>query len=69
VQLYRVGIERESLPKYVERFVVLPLVVQLVGALIILFGTQKWGRHISVNLQLSSVCLLYYAHSPEFNTW
>jgi len=39
------------------------------GALIILFGTQKWGRHISVNLQLLSVCLLYYAHGPEFNTY
>ena len=68
MQLYRVGIERESLAKHVERFVVLPFVVQLMGALVVLFGTQKWGRHISVNLQLMSVCLLYYSHSPEFNT-
>jgi hypothetical protein len=68
VQLYRIGIERESLPKYVERLVILPFVIQLVGALVILFGTQKWGRHISGNLQLMSVCLLYYSYSPEFNT-
>ena len=68
VQLYRIGIERESLPKYVERLIVLPFVIQLVRALIVLFGTQKWGRHISGNLQLMSVCLLYYSYSLEFNT-
>jgi hypothetical protein len=68
VQLYRVRIERESLPKYIERLIVLTFVVQLMGALIVLFGTQEWGRHISNNLQLMSVCLLYYAYSLEFNT-
>ena len=43
VQLYRIGIERESLSKYVQSLVVLAFIVQLMRSLIILLGTQKRG--------------------------
>ena len=42
--------------------------LELMRTLVVFLGTQKWGWHISGNLQLVSVCLLYYSYSLEFNT-
>ena len=50
VQLHRVRVERESLTEHIERLIILAIVVQLMRALIVLFGTQKWGWHGSTNL-------------------
>src|SRR5205814_4364974 len=59
VQLYRVRVEREPLSKYVQRFVVLAFIVQLMRSLIILLGTQKRGSH-SVSLPPTDrVAVLY----------
>jgi hypothetical protein len=41
VQLHRVRVERESLTKYGQRLVVQPLVVELVRAFVVLFGTHE----------------------------
>ena len=56
VQLHRVRIEREPFPKHVERFVVLAFVVQLVGALVVLFGAQERGGHGYRSLRLVRGC-------------
>jgi len=46
MQLDCVGIERESLAKHGERLIVLPFVVQLMGALVVLFRTQERSGHV-----------------------
>jgi hypothetical protein len=51
VELYRMRIERQPFAKYLERLFVLPLVIQLMGALVVLFGTQERGRHVQRHLQ------------------
>ncbi len=45
VQLYRGRVEREPFPQNGQRLVVLPFVVELVGALVVLFGAQERGGH------------------------
>src|SRR6185437_1453457 len=71
VQLDRVRIERQSFAQNIERFVVLPFVVQLMRALVVLFRTQKRGRHGDSHLRRvsrrpMSVSLLYNSKSALF---
>jgi hypothetical protein len=57
VQLYRCRIECEPLTQNGQRFVILPFVVQLMGALIVLFGAQERGGHGDRSLRLERVAL------------
>jgi hypothetical protein len=59
VQLYRMWIERESLAKYVERLIVLPLIVQSMSSFVVLLRTQEWSRHLSNSLPCERAKLLY----------
>ena len=68
VQLYRIGVERESLSKYVQRFVVLAFIVQLVRSLIILLGTQKRGSHGGLLPPTDRVAVLYNRIADLFKT-
>ena len=45
VELHRIRVETESLSKYVQSFVILPFIVQLMGSLVVLFRTQKRCWH------------------------
>jgi len=45
MQLYRIGIERESLAENAERIVVLTFVVELMRTFVVLFGAQERGGH------------------------
>ncbi len=51
VELYRMRVERQPFAKHLERLLVLPLVIELMGALVVLFGTQERGRHVQRHLQ------------------
>jgi hypothetical protein len=52
VQFYRMWIKRKAFSQDIQRLIVLALVVQLMGALIVLFRTQEWSRHLSNPLRL-----------------
>ena len=69
VQLHRVRVERESLAEHIERLIILSVVIQLMGALIVLFGTQKWGWHGSTNLHRMRDFLLWHSGVPHFNQY
>jgi hypothetical protein len=47
VQLDRGGVQREPLTQHGEGVVVVAFVVELVGALVILFGAQERGGHVT----------------------
>ena len=57
VQLHRRRIEREPLTQHGQRLVVLAFVVELVGALVVLFGAQERGGHGYRSLRLVRVAL------------
>ena len=52
VQLHRIRIQREPFAQHVQRLVVLPLVVQLMRALVVLFRTQERAGHRATILRL-----------------
>jgi hypothetical protein len=45
MELYGIRVERESFSEHPKRLFVLPFVVQLMGALVVLFRTQERGGH------------------------
>ena len=45
MQLYRIRVECESLAEYIQRFIILAFIIQLMRSFIILLGTQKRGSH------------------------
>ncbi len=45
VQLHRIGVECKSLTEYLQGFIILAFVVQLMRSFVILLGTQKRGGH------------------------
>ena len=61
VQFDCVRVEREPLAQYVERLIVLRLVIKGVGALIILLGTQERSRHLVSILRSGRVTGKYRA--------
>ena len=50
VQLYGVGIEVEPFLERLECGFVFAVIVQTMGALVVLFGAEERGRHISTDL-------------------
>ena len=68
MQFYRVRIEREPFAKDIERLIVMPLVIELMSALIVLLRTQEWSRHLSNFLRFERAGLLYHSERVWFNT-
>src|SRR5215210_2471980 len=66
MQLHRVGVEAESLSEYVQSFVILSFVVQLMRSLVVLFRTQKRCWHYDAPSEESSINLLYSLDSRRF---
>jgi len=59
VELHRVRIEAESFSKYVQSFVILSFVIQLMRSFVVLFRTQKRCWHCYAPSEESSISLLY----------
>src|SRR5256714_12976003 len=66
VELHRVRIEAESLFEYVESFVILSFVIQLMRSLVVLFRTQKRCWHDYAPSEESSISLLYSLDTALF---
>jgi hypothetical protein len=71
VELYRVRVEAESFPEYVQSFVILSFVIQLMCSLVVLFRTQKRCWHYVAPSEKSSIRLLYHLDRALFKgvTW
>src|ERR1700693_1005593 len=66
VELHRIRVEAESLFKYVQSFVILSFVVQLMCSFVVLFRTQKRCWHDDAPSEESSISLLYSLDSRMF---
>jgi hypothetical protein len=66
MELHRIRVEAESLSKYVQSFVILSFVVQLMRSLVVLFRTQKRCWHDDAPSEESSIRLLYSLDSRMF---
>src|SRR3981081_605908 len=66
VQLHRIGVEAESFSEYVQSFVILSFVVQLMCSLVVLFRTQKRCWHDDAPSKESSISLLYSLDTTMF---
>src|SRR3981081_834511 len=66
VELSRIGVEAESLSKYVQSFVILSFIVQLMCSLVVLFRTQKRCWHDDAPSEESSIRLLYSLDTTMF---
>src|SRR5688500_19318263 len=66
VELYRVRVETESFLEYVQSFVILTFVVQLMRSLVVLFRTQKRCWHDDAPSEESSMKLLYSLDTTMF---
>src|SRR6266513_2836155 len=66
MELHRIGVEAESLSKYVQSFVILSFVVQLMRSLVVLFRTQKRCWHCYAPSEESSISLLYSLDTALF---
>src|ERR1700681_1709498 len=66
MELHRIGVETESFAKYVQSFVILSFVVQLMCSLVVLFRTQKRCWHDDAPSKESSISLLYSLDTTMF---
>src|SRR6266576_2155914 len=66
MELHRIRVEAESFSKYVQSFVILSFVVQLMRSLVVLFRTQKRCWHDDAPSEESSISLLYSLDSRMF---
>src|SRR5687767_302853 len=66
MQLHRIRVEAESLSKYVQSFVILSFIVQLMRSLVVLFRTQKRCWHDVAPSEESSISLLYSLDTTMF---
>src|SRR5688572_5258465 len=66
VELYRIRVEAESFSKYVQSFVILSFIVQLMRSLVVLFGTQRRCWHDDAPSEESSISLLYSLDTTMF---
>src|SRR3982074_2659962 len=66
MELYRIRVEAESLSKYVQSFVILSFIVQLMCSLVVLFRTQKRCWHDDAPSEESSIRLLYSLDTTMF---
>jgi hypothetical protein len=55
VELHRIGVETESFSEYIESFVILSFVVQLMRSFVVLFRTQKRCWHDDAPSKESSI--------------
>src|ERR1700674_872673 len=66
VELHRIRVEAESFSKYVQSFVILSFVVQLMCSFVVLFRTQKRCWHDDAPSKESSISLLYSLDTTMF---
>src|SRR6185437_6119320 len=66
VELHRIRIEAESFSKYVQSFVILSFVIQLMRSFVVLFRTQKRCWHCYAPSEESSISLLYSLDTALF---
>ena len=66
MELHRIRVETESFSKYVQSFVILSFVVQLMCSLVVLFRTQKRCWHNDAPSEESSMNLLYSLDTTMF---
>jgi hypothetical protein len=66
MELYRIRVEAESLSEYVQSFVILSFVIQLMRSFVVLFRTQKRCWHCYAPSEESSISLLYSLDTALF---
>ena len=66
MELHRIRVETESFSKYVQSFVILSFIVQLMRSLVVLFRTQKRCWHNDAPSEESSINLLYSLDTTMF---
>src|SRR6478672_11772751 len=66
VELHRIRVEAESFSKYVQSFVILSFVIQLMCSFVVLFRTQKRCWHDDAPSEESIVSLLYSLDTTMF---
>src|ERR1700682_1422904 len=66
LELHRVRVETESFSEYIQSFVILSFIVQLMCSFVVLFRTQKRCWHDDAPSKESSISLLYSLDTTMF---